>query len=112
MSLDLTELKKYSSIPPRGDKPFGEYLKELLTDFTTNQMIRYKKTVLKPEDFKLILDLCVRIQLVVDYGLKGLPYLAVYFFNDKRSISFATHSYQPGESFYRMRVVEDKRELE
>lgn len=112
MKYDLSELKKYSSIPPRGDKPFGEYLNGVINEYVASQLVHYKTGVLTSKDYKQIIDLCSRIRGVVDYGMKGLPYLAVTLFSEKANFSFATHKYLQGESFYRMRVVEDKRSLE
>ena len=111
MKYDLSELKKYSSIPPRGDKPFGEYLNGVINEYVMSQLVLYKTGVLTPQDYKQIMDLCSRIRGVVDYGMKGLPYLAVTLFSEKVDFSFAIHKYSQGESFYRMRVVEDKRSL-
>lgn len=111
MAYDLTYLKKYSSIPPRGDKPFGEYLNEVINEYVMSQLLQYKKNVLTPQDYNQILDLCARIKGVVDYGMKGLPFLAVTMFYEKMNLSYAIHQFKTGESFYRMRVVEDKREL-
>lgn len=112
MKYDLKDFQKYSSIPPRGEKPFGEYLNGVINDYVVSQLVQYKTGVLTPEDYKQIIDLCARIKGVIDYGMKGLPFLAVTLFYEKMNVTFATHKYTAGESFYRMRVVEDKRSLD
>lgn len=111
MPYDLSDLKKYSSIPPRGDKPFGVYLKEKFLEYTQNHLRNYQG-VLMIDDQRLINDLCARIINIVNFGLKGIPYLAVEMFMKEFDMTFSTFNCPVGKSFYRMRVVEDKRSLD
>ena len=102
----ISQLEKYTSISPKGHKAFDEYLKEKFDEYCELPILN---TLLIPTEREVIEDLCDRILRAVRMALNGFPHKAFPELWNGLKMNLYTKSIRSFRSFYRMRIVEDKR---